>query len=91
MTTTTEPEESWSAPIEQSQLVGDANLDGRVSIADATAILQHIGNRDRFRLRVQGELNADVDGVSGVTANDALVIQKVDAGLYKLSELPLKV
>ncbi len=91
VTTTTEPEESWSAPIEQSQLVGDANLDGRVSIADATAILQHIGNRDRFRLRVQGELNADVDGVSGVTANDALVIQKVDAGLYKLSELPLKV
>ena len=91
VTTTTEPEGSWSAPIEQSQLVGDANLDGRVSIADATAILQHIGNRDRFRLRVQGELNADVDGVSGVTANDALVIQKVDAGLYKLSELPLKV
>ncbi len=91
VTTTTEPEESWSAPIEQSQLVGDANLDGRVSIADATAILQHIGNRDRFRLRVQGELNADVDGVSGVTASDALVIQKVDAGLYKLSELPLKV
>ncbi len=91
VTTTTEPDGSWSAPIEQSQLVGDANLDGRVSIADATAILQHIGNRDRFRLRVQGELNADVDGVSGVTANDALVIQKVDAGLYKLSELPLKV
>ena len=91
VTTTTEPEGSWSAPIEQSQLVGDANLDGKVTIADATAILQHLGNRDKYCLRVQGELNADVDGASGVTANDALVIQKVDAGIYKLSELPLKV
>lgn len=68
---------------------GDANCDGNVSIADATAILQHLGNRDKYGLRAQGMLNADVDGQSGVTANDALVLQKLDAGLYKLTDLPL--
>ena len=69
---------------------GDANCDGNVSIADATAILQHLGNRDKYGLRAQGMLNADVDGQSGVTANDALVLQKLDAGLYKLTDLPLE-
>lgn len=69
---------------------GDANCDGRVTIADATAILQHLGNRDKYGLVMQGLQNADVDGNDGVTANDALVLQKVDAGLYKLADLPLK-
>ncbi len=68
---------------------GDANCDGNVSIADATAILQHLGNRDKYGLSAQGMQNADVDGQSGVTANDALVLQKLDAGLYKLTDLPL--
>lgn len=69
---------------------GDANCDGRVSIADATAILQHLGNRDKYGLTAQGLQNADIDGQQGVTANDALVLQKVDAGLYKVADLPLK-
>jgi hypothetical protein len=34
-------------------------------------------------------INGDVDGAAGVTANDALVIQKVDANLIKQEELPL--
>ncbi len=59
---------------------GDPNIDGRVSIADSVAILQHIGNRDRFGLSEQGLVNADVDGIVGVTANDARVIQSWDAG-----------
>lgn len=57
---------------------GDANCDGRVTVADAVAILQHIGNRDKYGLSEQGKLNADVDGVEGITANDALVIQQWD-------------
>lgn len=71
-------------------LYGDANLDEKVTVSDAVAILQHIGNRDKYGLKPQGMINADVDGVSGVTAGDALVIQKVDAGIYQLSDLPLK-
>ena len=73
-----------------SQLAGDANLDGKVTVSDAVAILQHIGNRDKYELKPSGLLNADVDGEFGVTAKDALIIQKVDAGLYKADELPLK-
>ncbi|MDO4426134.1 MAG: cohesin domain-containing protein, partial [Planctomycetia bacterium] len=34
-------------------LKGDANCDGKVSIADATAILQSIGNKDKYGLSVQ--------------------------------------
>ena len=72
-------------------LYGDVNCDGNVTIADATAILQSIANRDKYMLKPDGALNADVDGSDGVTSMDALVLQKVDAGIYKLSDLPLKV
>lgn len=68
---------------------GDANCDYKMSIADAVAILQHIGNRDKYSLTEDGMENADVDGVVGVTANDALIIQQVDAGIYTVNDLPL--
>ena len=60
-------------------VTGDANLDSKATIADSVAILQHIANRDKYELKPQGRLNADVDGVEGVTANDALTLQKWDA------------
>ncbi len=69
---------------------GDVNEDGSVSVADAVAILQSIGNKDKYPLTEDGRKNADVDGVAGVTANDALTIMKVDAGIYSESDLPLK-
>lgn len=67
-------------------LYGDANVDGKVTVADAVAILQHIANKDKYELKKQGKINADVDGVEGVTANDALIIQKKDAGI--IDKLP---
>lgn len=70
-------------------LWGDANCDGNVTVADAVAIMQHIGNRDKYGLSAQGLANADVDGAAGVTASDSLVIQQIDAGIYKQSDLPL--
>lgn len=69
---------------------GDANHDGNVTVADAVAIMQFIGNRDKYDLSPEGKIAADVDGVPGITGTDALTIQKVDAGIYKLEELPLK-
>ena len=74
----------------ENNIYGDANCDGKVSVADAVAILQFIGNRDKYALTEQGAKNADVDGVAGITGKDALVIQQVDAGLYKAEDLPLK-
>ena len=62
---------------------GDANCDGEVSVADATLLLQYIGNKDKYKLSEQGMLNADVDGESGLSAMDALYIQMYDAGALK--------
>ncbi len=71
-------------------LAGDANCDGKVSIADSTAILQSISNADKYGLSKQGATNGDVDGKTGISVNDALVIREVDSGLHELSDLPLK-
>lgn len=71
-------------------LYGDANHDGVVSIADATAILQAIGNPDKYALDEQGIKNSDIDGEAGLTGNDALVVQLLEIGVYKQSDLPLK-
>ena len=60
-------------------VAGDANFDGKTTVGDAVAILQYVGNRDKYQLTDQGKLNADVDGVDGVTANDALTIQQWDS------------
>lgn len=69
---------------------GDANEDGVVTIADCTAILQHLGNKDKYALSEQGALNADVyNNGTGITANDALIIAEVDAKLITEADLPV--
>lgn len=63
-------------------LYGDANEDGDVDIADATAIIQHIGNRKKYGLSRQGEINADCYNTGdGVTGMDAIIIQKLAANM----------
>ncbi len=61
-------------------IAGDANCDGKVSIADATAIFQSLGNPDKYALSDEGKNNADVaDKGNGITVEDAILIQKYDA------------
>ena len=60
---------------------GDANCDGRVTISDVVATAHYVLNRNKHPLTEQGLLNADVDGDSNVTKNDALIIQKMVVGL----------
>ena len=68
-------------------LYGDANCDDKVTIADSTAILQALGNSDKYGLSAFGAKNADCcNPGDGVKTSDALAIQKLDAGL--LTELP---
>ena len=87
--TTTSTTVTTSTKSADALFYGDANTDGKVSVADAVAILQHLGNRDRYGLKGQGLVNADVDGNAGITGKDALVIQQVDAGLIKAEDLPV--
>lgn len=71
------------APAEKI-LYGDANCDGAVTIADATAILQHLGNQDKYALTEQGKKNADCAKVGdGITPADAIAVQRLDAGLIE--------
>lgn len=78
-------------PVGNVTLYGDANNDGKVTIADATAILQHLGNQDKYGLSAQGLANADVcNNGDGIKSDDALAIQMVDAGILRASELPVR-
>ncbi|MCM1529433.1 MAG: glycoside hydrolase family 9 protein [Alistipes sp.] len=70
-------------------LWGDANCDGVVDMADATLILQYIGNSDKYSLSAQGAKNADVvDNGGGITAMDSLAIQMYDAKLLTQADFP---
>ncbi len=55
-------------------LNGDANCDQKYSIADSTAILQALGNPDKYGLSTQGLFNADSTG-DGLTVEDAVAIK----------------
>jgi len=66
---------------------GDVNGDNDVTVADAVAILQYIGNKDKYAIDKDVLSKADVyNRGDGVTARDALSIMKLDAGL--ITELP---
>ena len=68
-------------------LIGDVNLDGSVTISDSVAILQYIANKDKYSLTDTARANADVYNVGdGITAKDALAIQKLDSGI--ITSLP---
>ncbi|MDE7225639.1 MAG: dockerin type I repeat-containing protein, partial [Ruminococcus sp.] len=70
-------------------LWGDANCDGAVTVADATLILQVLGNGDKYVLSEQGRINADVyDTGDGLSAKDALTVQRYDA--KQIEKLPVK-
>ncbi len=77
-------------PDDTSSLIGDANEDGSVDIADATAIIQHMGNPDEYALSEQGKINADiVNNGDGVTGADAVALQLLEAKKIKQSEFPI--
>ena len=87
-TTTTAPGGSTTT-LPAVSLLGDANVDTKVTVADAVAILQSLGNKDKYALKPQGAANADCfNPGDGVTGKDALAIQKLDAkSIAKLPEI----
>lgn len=79
------------ADIESKTISGDANCDGKVEIADATLILQYLTNKDEYQLKAQGMINADCCNTGdGVTAQDALAIQMLDAGVIEALPTTIK-
>ena len=89
LTTSTTTAAGPDGPSSKVTRYGDANLDDNVTVADAVAILQYIGNKDKYKLEATGKANADCCDVGdGITGNDALAIQKLDAKVIK--SLPAK-
>ncbi|MDE6781781.1 MAG: glycoside hydrolase family 9 protein [Ruminococcus sp.] len=69
---------------------GDANEDGKVSLADAVLIMQALSNPDEYKLSETAQKNADVVDVGdGVSPKDALAIQLIDLQKFNESDLPL--
>ncbi len=75
---------------EKAGLAGDANEDGQVDIADATAIVQHLGNPDEYGRSPQVKINAEiVNNGDGVTGSDAVLLQLIEAKKVRQSDLPV--
>ncbi|SFW98852.1 right-handed parallel beta-helix repeat-containing protein [Ruminococcus sp. XPD3002] len=74
-------------PVQDDIVYGDANGDGAASLSDALAILQYIANSKKYPLTAEALDRADVfNRGDGLTAMDALSIQKFDAKI--LPSLP---
>ncbi len=62
--------------VESDYINGDANKDEKLTLADSVAVLQSIANPDKYALSMEGEFNAEVDGVDGITVNDAIILRQ---------------
>ena len=74
-TTTTTETTSSDEPVSGDGLIGDANCDTQVNMADAVFIMQCIANPDKYQFSEEGEKNADADRSGDITNKDALQIQ----------------
>lgn len=62
-------------------MLGDVNLDGDVTIDDATLVQKYLANMEG--LSEQAQKNADVDKSSNISIDDVTTIQKYLAGAYE--------
>ncbi len=74
--------------VNEKTILGDANGDGSVNIADAVLVMQVATNPDKYdvgktsnSITEKGKRRADVDGKKGLSNADALLIQKFKLGL----------
>ncbi|MDE6780554.1 MAG: beta-mannosidase [Ruminococcus sp.] len=89
-TTTITTTTTVTGGISVSESMGDVNIDGKVSLADAVLIMQSLANPDDYKLSEQGVINADVvDSGSGISPADALAIQMIDLKKISVSDLPI--
>ena len=71
-------------------VLGDANDDGDVNVADAVLIMQALSNPSEYKLSEKALILADVIGNGdGITTSDALAIQMIGINLISASDFPL--
>ena len=87
--TTTTTTTTTTTPAPDKTVIGDANDDGEMSIADAVLIMQSLSNPEGYSVKKENTELADVvDKGSGLTPMDALAIQMVQINLLSLEDLP---
>lgn len=64
------------AEIESPKMPGDVNTDGVVKIDDVVMLNRLLGEDSTLRITPQGIINAECDGVDGLSADDATTILK---------------
>ncbi|MGN0677722.1 MAG: dockerin type I repeat-containing protein, partial [Ruminococcus sp.] len=80
-TTYTETSRNTGTDNDVPVLYGDANTDGCVDIADVVAVSAYVADSEKNDIGGYGMLCGDVHNTGdGITANDALAIQKFLAG-----------
>ena len=75
---TTSPAETTAAA---SAKRGDVNCDGKVTIADAIMLARVVAEDSAVQVTETGLANAELDGESGLSANDTTTLLKILAGI----------
>ena len=68
---------------QSSANLGDVNLDGDVDVSDAVLLARYVAEDSGANIQAQGKINADVDGVTGLTGDDVIQILKYIAKIIK--------
>ena len=65
----------------QTLLAGDINCDGKVTVSDAILLARIVAEDKSVKVSETGLKNAELDGVSGLSAEDTTYLLKMIAGL----------
>ena len=72
-----------------TELFGDLDDNGSVSVADIVLALQFAANSSKYPLDSDSVTRGDVNLDGVLDAKDAFIIQQLDAGIYTQSDMPL--
>ena len=65
---------------------GDVNCDDTVNIADAVLLARFLSEDSAVQVTAQGKVNAELDGVEGLTPDDSVILLENLAGLRQYRE-----
>lgn len=66
---------------ETTYVIGDANLDGQVTVSDAVLLARVAAEDTAVKITDQGRTNGDCDGVDGISSDDVIMILRYVAGI----------
>ena len=90
ISTTTEETTSTETETTPAAFLGDATLDGEISVSDIVVVLQYSVNKTKYSLNDEALANSDVNDDGDVNSYDAFIIQQVDAKMIPQADLPVK-